>query len=252
MIRLDFVSTRENTHEPLMIYVKSRNACERCAPNAARSGCGTTSCPGSNAMYAPRPAAANSGSRVAVVALLAIAVVLFSEERALADGDPTVQIIYYWVIGGSAAGAASVPFLVADVVYTAEHRWLPPGWAIPQIVIGGGVNAAVAVWGIESYSGKDCVGGGPTSARSAVPGAAPPLSPPNACGNILPVVIGTTVLSVGFIAHGVASLVLYEPAPARKASGGIGLKSDGAYLRWVPDIAVTRDGKTFVAFSGVF
>jgi hypothetical protein len=33
--------------------------------------------------------------------------------------------------------------------------------------------------------------------------------------------------------------------------GGLGLKAYIAYVRWVPDIVVTRDGNGFVAFSGV-
>jgi len=186
--------------------------------------------PESNAMPAPRPAAANSGSRVSVVALLAIAVLLFSEQRALAGEEAELGREFYLIIGGSAAGAASVPFLVADVAYTVQHRWLPPGWAIPQIAIGGGVNAAVAILGMSMYSQDTCLG---TSAGSSSAGA--PLAPrPNVCGELLPVAIGAAVLSVGFIAHGVASLVLYEPAPATKASGRVGLKPHSAYLRWVP------------------
>jgi len=194
-----------------------------------------------------------SHSRAAAVALLVVAVFLCSEQEARADGGNQFTIPFYWIIGGSAAGAATIPFLVADVAYTVQGRWLPPGWAIPQIVIGGGVNAAVAIWGAAIYSGQECVGGY-TSAGLAAPGAPPPApqSQPNACTGILPLPIGTAILSVGFIAHGVASLVLYEPPPATKASRGTGLKSPSAYLRWVPDIVVTRDGNTFVAFSGVF
>jgi hypothetical protein len=193
-----------------------------------------------------------SCSRVAAVALLVVAVFVISEQDARAEGGNQFTIPFYWIIGGSAAGAASVPFLVADVAYTVQRRWLPPGWAIPQIVIGGGVNAAVAVWGIAIYSGKDCVEG--YTSAFAAPGAPPPAPPsqPNACNGILPLTIGTAILSVGFIAHGFASLVLYEPPPSTKASGKIGLKSPSAYLRWVPDIVVTRDRNAFVALSAVF
>jgi len=160
--------------------------------------------------------------------MLVIAVVLFSERRAQAED--IFGGAGYSVGGGGIAGAASLPFLVADVAYTVQGRWLPPGWAIPQIVIGGGVNAAVAVWGIM-YSQTRC---------------------PHDCGEVLPVTIGTTVLSVGFIAHGVASLVLYKPVPAEKASDRIRLESHSAYSRWMPDVVITRDRSTVVTLRGVF
>jgi hypothetical protein len=159
---------------------------------------------------------------------LALAVFLFSEQRAQAED--IFGGAFYSVGGGGAAGAASLPFLVADVAYTVQGRWLPPGWAIPQVVIGGGVNAAVAVWGIM-YSQTRC---------------------PQNCGEVLPVTIGTAILSVGFIAHGVASLVLYKPVPAEKTSDRIGLESHSAYSRWMPDVVITRDHSMFVTLRGVF
>ena len=67
--------------------------------------------------------------------MLVIAVVLFSEQRARAED--IFGGARYSLGGGGVAGVASLPFLVADVAYTVQGRWLPPGWAIPEIVIGG-------------------------------------------------------------------------------------------------------------------
>ena len=190
---------------------------------------------------AKRSDAAKRLRRSVVVALLAIVVSLFSEQRARAETS-TDQMAFF-ILGGTAAGLTSAPFLVADVVYTVQLRWLPPAWAGTQIGLGGAVNAGVAAWGIGMYLSPNC-------ANSCVNG--PGVDCVRGCGELLPLTIAAAVVSVGFIAHGVASLVLYEPPKATKVSGGIGLPSHGVSLRWAPDIVVTRDGNTLVAFRGVF
>ena len=162
----------------------------------------------------------------AVVALFAVSAFLLSEQHARADGCAAGGASGIYDLAGIVAVAISVPFLVADVVYGGEHRWVPPGWAIPQIVIGGGVNAFIVVQGMSNDA--------------------------RVCGYHSTVTIGAAVLSVGLITHGLISLFLYEPMPATKASGWIGLKSHSAYLQWAPDIVVTRDRAAFVAFRGAF
>lgn len=174
----------------------------------------------SNAMHARRATATNSGCRAAMAALLAIAVLLCSQERARAEdlwGE------HYPGIGGGIVAAASVTFLVADVAYTAQGRWLSPQWAKGQIIIGGGVDAAVALWGLSA----------PSSRR-------------------VPVIVAASVLSLGFIAHGVASLVLYEPPHATETPRGFGRKTQTASVRLVPDFVVARDGTTLIALRGAF
>jgi hypothetical protein len=184
-------------------------------------------------MNGPRATANSAGSRACVVILLASAVVSFSEQRAAAEDGGAITNGVYTFIGGTVAGTASLPFLFADLAYAVQGEWLPPGWAVTQIVIGGGIDAIVAGWGMSVYAhqcGRTISG----------------------CGGVLALTIATTVLSAGFIAHGAVSLNLYTPEQTTKASGGTGLGSRSAYIRWLPDIVVTRDHKTYVVFSGAF
>jgi hypothetical protein len=164
--------------------------------------------------------------RSAVVALLAIAVFRLSEQHARAESCAAGGAAGFYALAGLVGGAVAVPFLVADVVYGAQQRWVPPGWAIPQIVIGGGVNAFVAYQGMSEEA--------------------------RMCGYSPVVTIGAAALSVGLITHGVISLFLYESAPATKVSAGIGQKSRSAYVQWVPDLVITPDRTALVAFSAAF
>lgn len=203
-------------------------------------------------MHLRRATATISNCRSAVIVLLAVGAVLVSEQRAWAESITPEWP--YVLIGGPSTVGASVPFLVADVAYAADHRWLPRGWAITQIAIGGGVNAVVAGWGFSIYAMDECIEYSSQSCFSAEECAnlPPPREVGNRCGASLGLAIAATVFSVGFIAHGVASLVLYEPLETIETPGGTASKSQSAALRLTPDLMVARDGTTLVALRGAF
>jgi hypothetical protein len=144
-------------------------------------------------------------------------------QTALQQSVPAPQLTFVALAGG-AAGLVSAPFLVADVVYAVDGRWLPPGWAVPQIVLGRGR---------ERLRGgrRDVEGGAHVRLRISL-------------------VRGDRNDRLGRRADSArcGELVLYEPAPAKKAADG----PRDAYLRWVPDIVVTKDRSAIVALSGVF
>ena len=132
---------------------------------------------------------------VRYLALIVVVASLASSSRVEATVDDTNMAPVFLAFGGIIAGTAgAVTFGIADLVFAAKRRWLPPGWAWPQAIFGGAGAAAGCALAVGMLAG-----GGSDSDKRFVGGMS----------------IGVAVLSSWFLAHGILSLI------KRRAPGSV-------------------------------
>lgn len=162
-------------------------------------------------------------TRRALTAVTALGLALLCASPARASSDDRNASMILFPMSVIVAGASTLTFGTVDIVYGAQGRWLPRGWAVSQMAVGGVSNAVMAGITLSIMDKSD-----ETSAVG--------------------VAMATTglVMSAWFITHGIVSLVKHrDPMAAEHAA------LCGEHALWV-SAGPTRDGGGVAVVGGRF